>query len=152
MTILVKTKMKKDMNKLARIFIPEEDQVHRKMARSIMPSSIMMIHEVAIMIEHISGNSNRRMMRYTLEWEWLKKSRKRDFIRNRQPIGQPNGRKRLLSAHLLQMFQRNEILESVIQLKNHLNDSINNNNNLQQKNYKISKGFVKKKKNVNQVL
>ena len=67
MTILVKTKMKKDMNKLARIFIPEEDQVHRKMAQSIIISLIMMIHEVAIMIDHISGNSNRRMMRYTIE-------------------------------------------------------------------------------------
>ena len=152
MTILVKTKMKKDMNKLARIFIPEEDQVHRKMAQSIIISLIMMIHEVAIMIDHISGNSNRRMMRYTLEWEWLKKSRKTDFIRNRQPIGRERGRKKPPSAHLVPIFAAKRSLESVILLKNHLNDSINNNNNLQQKNYKISKGFVKKKKNVNQVL
>ena len=152
MTILVKTKMKKDMNKLARIFIPEEDQVHRKMAQSIIISLIMMIHEVAIMIDHISGNSNRRMMRYTIEWEWLKKSRKTDFIRNRHRIGRKCGRKKPLSAHSLRMFAPRRTLESVILLKNHLNDSINNNNNLQQKNYKISKGFVKKKKNVNQVL
>lgn len=62
------TKTMMNMSKLGKIFIQGECEANRKQPKSIIKCMIIMINnKIVIMIELIRGNSNRRMLRYTVE-------------------------------------------------------------------------------------